>query len=88
MRKFSGEKRLSSLVYRETEKTSRQEVCTTYVGRRRPLEERKVPHARHFLEWVLAAQAKLGSVVGSVLQVETRLEVTGNNDKELYELEL
>ena len=24
---------------------------------RRPLEERKVPHPRHLLEWVLAAQA-------------------------------
>ena len=31
---------------------------------------------------------QLGSVVGSALQMETRLEVTGKNDKELYELEL
>ena len=27
-------------------------------------------------------------MVGSALQMETRLEVTGKNDKELYELEL
>ena len=73
---------------RETNKTSRQEVCTIYVGRSCPLEERKVPHPRHLLEWVLAAQTKLGSLVGSALQMETRLEVTGKNDKELYELEL
>ena len=31
-------------------------VCTTYVSRRRPPEQRKVPHPRHLLEWVLAAQ--------------------------------
>ena len=62
--------------------------CTSYVGRRRPLEQRKVPHPRHLLEWVLAAQAYLVSVVGSALQMETQLEVKGKNDKELYELEL
>src|SRR5574337_1768071 len=35
---------------RKTNQTSRQEVCTTYVGRRRPLEQRKVAHPRHLLE--------------------------------------
>ena len=45
-------------------------------------------HPRHLLEWVLAAQAYLVSVVGSALQMETQLEVKGKNDKELYELQL
>ena len=47
-----------------------------------------VPHPRHLLEWVLAAQAELVSVVGSALQMETQREVKEKNDKELYELEL
>ena len=47
-----------------------------------------MPHHRHLLEWVSAAQAKLVSVVGSALQMETQLEVKGTNDKDLYELEL
>ena len=59
---------------RETNKTSRQEACTTYVGRRRPsilLRER-----RH---WglpgrILEAQAKLVSMAGSALQMETQPE--------------
>ena len=59
---------------RETNKTSRQEVCTTYVGRRCPsvlLKER-----RH---WglpgrILEAQAKLVSMAGSALQMETQPE--------------
>ena len=59
---------------RETNKTSRQEACTTYVGRRRPSvlpKERK--------HWglpgrILEAQAKLVRVVGSTLQMETQPE--------------
>ena len=47
-----------------------------------------MPHPRHLLELVLAAQAKLVSEVGSELQMETQLEVQGKNDKELYDLEL
>ena len=47
-----------------------------------------MPHPRHLLEWVLAAQASLVSVVGSTLQMETQLEVKVKDDKELYELEL
>ena len=65
---------------RETNKTSRQEACTTYVGRRRPsvlLKER-----RH---WglpgrILEAQAKLVSLVGSALQMETQPEFEREKD--------
>ena len=32
-------------------------TCSVHVGRRHPLESRKVPHLRHLLEWVLEAQA-------------------------------
>ena len=58
----------------ETNKTSRQEVCTTYIGRRHPsilLKER-----RHWglPSRILEAQAKLVSLVGSVLQMETQPE--------------
>ena len=64
----------------ETNKTSRQKVCTTYVGRRRLsvfLKER-----RH---WglpgrILEAQAKLVSLVGSALQMETQPEFEIKND--------
>ena len=57
---------------RETNKTSRQEACTTYVGRRCPSilpKERK--------HWglpgrILEAQAKLVSLAGSALQMETQ----------------
>ena len=34
---------------------------------------------------ILEAQEKLVGLVGSVLQMETQLEVKGKNDKELYE---
>ena len=59
---------------RGTNKTSRQEACTTYVGRRRPSilpKERK--------HWglpgrILEAQAKLVSMAGSALQMETEPE--------------
>ena len=34
---------------------------------------RNVPHPRQLLEWVLAAQALLVSVVGSALQMEIQL---------------
>ena len=59
---------------RETNKTSRQEVCTTYVGRGHPsvlLKER-----RHWGQPVriLEAQTKLVSLVGSALQMETQPE--------------
>ena len=58
----------------ETNKTSRQEVCTTYVGRRRPSV---LPKERRY--WglpgqILEAQAKLVSMVGSTLQMETQPE--------------
>ena len=43
----------------ETNKTSRQEVCTTYVGLSRPLVYRKVPHPRHLLEWVVLFPPKV-----------------------------
>ena len=57
-----------------TNKISRQEACTTYVGRRRPsvlLKER-----RHWglPSRILEAQAKLVSLVGSAFQMETQPE--------------
>ena len=58
----------------ETNKTSRQEVGTTYVGRRRhsilPKERRHWGLPGQILE----AQAKLVSLVGSALQMETQPE--------------
>ena len=71
---------------RETNKTSRQEVCTTYIGRRRPSILPKERRHWGLPGRILEAQAKL--VAGSSLQMETELEVKGKNDKELYELEL
>ena len=65
---------------RETNKTSRKEVCTNYVGCRRPsilLKER-----RHWglPSWILEAQAKLVSLVGSALQMETQPEFERESD--------
>ena len=65
---------------RETNKTSRQEACTTYIGCRHPsvlLKERK--------HWglpggILEAQAKLVSLVGSALQMETQPEFERERD--------
>ena len=64
---------------RETNKTSRQEVCTTSEGRRHPSG---LPKERH---WglpgrILEAQAKLVSLVGSALQMETQPEFEREND--------
>ena len=58
---------------RETNKTSRQEVCTTYVGHRHPSV---LPKERHWglPSRILEAQAKLVSLAGSVLQMETQPE--------------
>ena len=47
----------------DTNKTSRQEVWTTYIGHRRPLEQWRVPRLGLPLTWVLEARAKLGGLV-------------------------
>ena len=64
---------------RETNKTSRQEVCTTYLGRRRSVFPKERRH------WgltgrILEAQAKLVSLAGSALQMETQPEFEREND--------
>ena len=59
---------------RETNKTSRQEVCTTYVGRRRPSVLPKERRHWGLPGQILEAQAKLVSLAGSMLQMETQPE--------------
>ena len=59
---------------RETNKTSRQEVCTTYVGHRRPSVLPKERRHWGLPSRILEAQAKLVSLVGSTLQMETQPE--------------
>ena len=59
---------------RETNKTSRQEVCTTYVGRRHPSVLPKERRHWGLPGRILEAQAKLVSLVGSALQMETQPE--------------
>ena len=59
---------------RETNKTSRQEACTTYVGRRHPSILPKERRYWGLPSQILEAQAKLVGLVGSVLQMETQPE--------------
>ena len=64
----------------KTNKTSRQEACTTYIGRRRPSV---LPTERR--HWglpsrILEAQAKLESMAGAMLQMETQPEFEREND--------
>ena len=59
---------------RETNTTSRQEACTTYIGRRRPSVLPKERRHWGLPGRILEAQAKLVSMVGSVLQMETQPE--------------
>ena len=59
---------------RETNKTSRQEDCTTYVGRRRPSILPKERRHWGLPGRILEVQAKLVSLVGSSLQMETQPE--------------
>ena len=65
---------------RETNKTSRQEVCTTYVGHRRPSILPKERRHWGLPGQILEAQAKLVSLVGSVLQMETQPEFERESD--------
>ena len=58
----------------ETNKTSRQEACTTYVGRRHPSVLPKERRHWGLPGRILEAQAKLVSLVGSALQMETQPE--------------
>ena len=64
----------------ETNKTSRQEVCTTYVGRRHPSVLQKERRHWGLPGWILEAQAKLVSMAGSALQMETQPEFERENN--------
>ena len=57
-----------------TNKTSRQEACTTYLGRRSPSVLQKERRHWGLPGRILEAQAKLVSLVGSTLQMETQPE--------------
>ena len=59
---------------RETNKTSRQEVCTTYVGHGHPSVLPKKRRHWGLPGWILEAQTKLVNLVGSMLQMETQPE--------------
>ena len=49
----------------DTNKASRQEACTTYVGHQHPLEYRRVPCLGLPLAWNLNARAKLAGLVST-----------------------
>ena len=55
--KFGGEKRLSSLVYAEDQSNFKTRSLHHLRRPQAPSRIGKVPHPRHLLEWVLAAQA-------------------------------
>jgi len=65
---------------RETNKTSRQEACTTYVGRRHPSVLPKERRHWGLSGQILEAQAKLVSLAGSTLQMETQPEFERERD--------
>ena len=65
---------------RENNKTSRQEACTTYVGRRRPSALPKERRHWGLPGQILEAQAKLVSMAGSTLQMETQPEFERERD--------
>ena len=65
---------------REINKTSRLEACTTYVGRRRPSFLPKERRHWGLPGRILEAQAKLVSLAGSALQMETQPEFEREND--------
>ena len=49
----------------DTNKASRQEACTTYIGHRRPLEYWRVPRLGLPLMWNLKARAKLAGLAST-----------------------
>ena len=53
----------------DTNKASRQEACTTYIGHQLPLEYGQVPCLGLPLTWNLKARAKLAGLVSTVLQM-------------------
>ena len=65
---------------RETNKTSRQEACTTYIGHRCPSILPKERRHWDLPGRILEAQAKLVSLVGSTLQMETQPEFERERD--------
>ena len=67
---------------RENNKTSRQEACTTYVGRRHPSILPKERRHWGLPGQILEAQAKLVSLAGSTLQMETQPEFERERDME------
>ena len=64
----------------ETNTTSRKEACTTYLGRRRPSILPKETRHWGLPGRILEAQAKLVSMAGSTLQMETQPEFEREND--------
>ena len=64
----------------EINKTSRQEACMTYVGRRRPSILPKERRHWGLPGQILEAQAQLVSMAGSMLQMETQPEFEREND--------
>ena len=64
----------------ETNKTSRQEACTTYVGRSRPSVLPKERRHWGLPSRILEAQAKLVSLAGSALQMDTQPEFERERD--------
>ena len=64
----------------QTNKNSRQEACTTYVGHRAPSVLPKERRHWGLPSWILEAQAKLVSMVGSTLQMETQPEFERERD--------
>ena len=58
----------------ETNKTSRQEACTAYIGRRHPSVLPKERRHWGLPGQILETQAKLVGLAGSVLQMETQPE--------------
>ena len=68
---------------RETNKTSRQEACTTYVGRRHPSVLPKERRHWGLSGQILEAQAKLVSLAGSALQMETQPEFERERERDM-----
>ena len=65
---------------RETNKTSRQEACTTYVGCRHPSVLSKERRHWGLPGRILEAQAKLVRLAGSAFQMETQPEFERERD--------
>ena len=58
LRKQRRERGIYSLVYAESQYSSRQGTYTVHVGHRHPLEQQRVPHPGLSRTWILEAQAE------------------------------